>query len=68
VRVLGPGGVILGVGLTNYASDELERIKGLKSGRIAARLGRPGAAEVIHRDDLVVFDLEEEDEVACLLG
>ncbi|MFZ5587000.1 MAG: glutamate 5-kinase [Thermodesulfobacteriota bacterium] len=68
VRVLGPGGVILGVGLTNYASGELERIKGLKSGRIAQRLGRPGAAEVIHRDDLVVFDLEEEEEVACLLG
>ncbi|MFH1059770.1 MAG: glutamate 5-kinase [Pseudomonadota bacterium] len=68
VRVLGPGGVILGVGLVNYASADLERIKGLKSGRIAARLGRPGAAEVIHRDDLVVFDLEEEEEVACLLG
>ncbi len=68
VRVLGPGDVILGVGLTNYSSGELEAIKGLHSPEIAARLGREDAPEVIHRDDLVVFDLDEEEEVACLLG
>jgi glutamate 5-kinase len=68
VRVLGPGDVILGVGLTNYSSAEMEAVKGLHSAEIAARLGREDAPEVIHRDDLVVFDLDEEEEVACLLG
>jgi glutamate 5-kinase len=68
VRVLGPGEVILGVGLCNYSSSELESVKGLHSDQIAARLGGKDLAEVIHRDNLVVFDLGEEEEVACLLN
>lgn len=56
VRVLGPGEVILGVGLCNYSSSELERIKGLHSDQIVACLGGAECAEVIHRDNLVVFD------------
>ncbi|RJX36180.1 MAG: glutamate 5-kinase [Desulfarculus sp.] len=68
VRVLGPGGVVLGVGLCNYASAELEKIKGLRSGEIQARLGYKDFDEVIHRDNLVVFDLEDEESVACLLS
>ncbi|MBI4800161.1 MAG: glutamate 5-kinase [Desulfarculus sp.] len=68
VRVIGPGGVILGVGLTAYSSEDLRKIKGLRSDQIEARLGHKDSDEVIHRDDLVVFDLEEEEEVACLLN
>ncbi len=68
VRVLGPGDCILGVGLCNYSSAEMERIKGLHTDQIAARLGRKESDEVIHRDNLVVFDLAEEEEVACLLN
>lgn len=68
VRVIGPGGVILGVGLTAYSSEDLGKIKGLRSDQIEARLGHKDSDEVIHRDDLVVFDLEEEEEVACLLN
>jgi glutamate 5-kinase len=68
VKVLGPGEAILGVGLVNFDSGELEAIKGLHTDRIAARLGREDHhPEVIHRDNLVVFGLDEEEEVACLL-
>jgi glutamate 5-kinase len=68
VRVLGPGEVVIGVGLTNYASGELAKIKGLRSGDIEGRLGYKDYDEVIHRDNLVVFDLEDEENVACLLS
>ena len=68
VRVLGPGEVILGVGLSAYSSEDLCKIKGLRTDQIEACLGHKDCDEVIHRDDLVVFDLEEEEEVACLLN
>jgi len=42
-------------GLTNYSSRELEKIKGKKTGEIAAILGYKDYDEVIHRDNLVVF-------------
>jgi len=68
VRVVGPGEVVLGVGLTNYSSEELGLIKGLRSQEIESRLGYKDYDEVIHRDNLVVFDLEDEESVACLLS
>lgn len=68
VRVVGPDGVILGVGLVAYSSEDLGKIKSLRTDQIEARLGHNDSDEVIHRDDLVVFDLEEEEEVACLLN
>ena len=46
-------------GLTAYASDEVERIKGLATGKIANVLGYSNGDEVIHRDDLVVLEQEE---------
>ncbi len=42
-------------GLTNYASDSLRKIKGLKSGEIRAVLGYKEYDEVIHRDNLVIL-------------
>lgn len=68
VKVLGPGEAVLGVGLSAYSSDDLRKIMGLRSHQIAACLGYKDSDEVIHRDNLVVFDLEEEEEVACLLN
>ncbi len=68
VRVLGPGECILGVGISNYSSAELEAVKGLRSGEIRKRLGAGAPDEVIHRDNLVVFGLDEEESVACLLN
>ena len=41
-------------GLTNYGSDDLQRIKGLKTGEIAAALGHCPYEEVIHRNNLLV--------------
>lgn len=46
-------------GLTAYASDEVERIKGLATGKIANVLGYSNGDEVIHRDDLVVLEKQE---------
>jgi glutamate 5-kinase len=41
-------------GLTNYSSDEIRRIKGLRSDEIAGALGHHPYDEVIHRDNMVV--------------
>lgn len=41
-------------GLTNYASAEIARIKGLKTDAIAAALGHCPYQEVIHRDNMAV--------------
>lgn len=45
-------------GLTNYASTELEKIKGLKSVHVAEVVGRQAPAEAIHRDNMVVLAKE----------
>jgi glutamate 5-kinase len=42
-------------GLVQYSSEDLDRIKGLKTSQIAAVLGRKDYDEVIHRDDLVIL-------------
>ncbi len=42
-------------GLVNYASDELRRIRGLRSDRIAEVLGYSYGEEVVHRDNLVLL-------------
>lgn len=42
-------------GLTNYSSGDLERIKGLKSDRIAQVLGHCPYEEVVHRDNLALI-------------
>lgn len=47
-------GESIGVGLTNYSSVELERIKGLKRIEVAAILGNAHYPEVIHRDNLLL--------------
>ena len=41
-------------GLTNYSSDDIRRIKGLKTSAIAATLGHCPYQEVVHRDNMVV--------------
>jgi glutamate 5-kinase len=46
----------LGIGLTNYSSADIEKIKGLKSERIKQVLGHKSYDEVIHRDNLAITD------------
>jgi glutamate 5-kinase len=47
-------GTVIARGLSAYASDDVARIRGHKSGEIEALLGYRGRDEIIHRDDLVV--------------
>jgi len=42
-------------GLINYSSEELEKIRGLRSDRIASVLGHKTYDEVIHRDNMVIL-------------
>ena len=42
-------------GLVNYGSNDLERIRGLKTDNVLKILGVCACDEVIHRDDLVVI-------------
>ena len=44
-------------GITNYSSEDLAKIKGEKSNRIESILGYKYSDEVIHRDNLVLDDL-----------
>jgi glutamate 5-kinase len=55
VEVRDRAGVRVAAGTTNYASDELERIRGLRSDRIAERLGYAYGDEAIHRDNMVLL-------------
>lgn len=55
VSCIGPRGKEFARGLVNYSVQELERIKGHKTGEIEKILGYKYSDEVIHRDDLVVL-------------
>ena len=54
VALRGPDGVEFARGLTNYGTDEILRIKGLKTRQIAGVLGHCPYDEIIHRDNMVV--------------
>ena len=49
-------GRVIACGLANYGSQDIERIKGLRSNQIAAVLGHKPYDEVVHRDNLVVLE------------
>jgi glutamate 5-kinase len=57
-------GHVLGRGLTEYASHDLEQIRGCKTDQIAALLGSKDYDEVVHRDHLLVFEPAETGESA----
>ena len=47
-------------GLSNFSSDELQKIRGLNSKRIPEVLGTEAFfEEVVHRDNLVIVDAKE---------
>ena len=58
VSVIDTGGREIGRGLSNFASDEIELIKGHRSDAIDKLLDRKDYDEVIHRDNLVLFSEE----------
>ncbi|MCO6456306.1 MAG: glutamate 5-kinase [Pirellulaceae bacterium] len=59
VRLCSAGGREVARGLTNYASAELQKIRGLKSDQIEEVLGHRPYEEVIHCDNLLALDQAE---------
>jgi glutamate 5-kinase len=57
VALCDTGGEEFARGLTNYASEDILRIRGLKTAEIAAALGHCPHDEVIHRNNMVVTSL-----------
>jgi glutamate 5-kinase len=61
ISVLDEDGGEVARGLSNFSSDELERIRGLNSRKVPAVLGAETCfEEVIHRDNLVVVTRQAE--------
>ncbi|MFQ5882725.1 MAG: glutamate 5-kinase [Candidatus Methylomirabilales bacterium] len=56
VSILGAEGEEFARGLVNYSADEVERIKGRRSGEIEKVLGYKHSDEVVHRDNLVILE------------
>lgn len=54
IRCVNNDGKKIAKGLTNYSSEDLEKIKGKKTSEIEKLLGYKYSDEVIHRDNLVV--------------
>jgi glutamate 5-kinase len=54
VTLIGPDGVVLGLGLSRYTAVEARAIAGHRSDEIEAILGYPGRAALIHRDDMAL--------------
>lgn len=59
VSVLGTEGEEFARGLVNYTADEVEQIKGRRSSEIEGVLGYKHSDEVIHRDNLVILEVEK---------
>jgi len=55
VEVRASSGERVAAGISNYASEELDRIRGLRSDRIVETLGYAYGDEVIHRDNMVLL-------------
>ncbi len=55
VSLAGPSGREFARGLVNYSSQEVEKIRGERTGRIRAILGSKPYDEVIHRDNLLIL-------------
>ncbi|MBK8173041.1 MAG: glutamate 5-kinase [Sandaracinaceae bacterium] len=55
ISIVAPDGREIARGLTRYATRDVSRLAGAKTAEIEARLGRAGADEIVHRDDLVVL-------------
>ncbi|WP_319422418.1 glutamate 5-kinase [Pleurocapsa sp. FMAR1] len=58
VQLCNNEGMELGRGLVNYSSNEIQQIKGHHSTEIAEILGYDGADTVVHRNNLVINDVQ----------
>lgn len=55
VSIEGPKNREIARGITNYSSDEISKIKGLKSNKFKSTLGYERGDEVVHKDNLVII-------------
>ncbi|NUP89455.1 MAG: glutamate 5-kinase [Candidatus Sumerlaeia bacterium] len=56
IEIRGPGGQVLGRGLVNYTSQQVDAIRGAHTHELEARLGAtPPHEEIIHRDNLIIY-------------
>lgn len=55
VAILDPEGNPIARGVSNYTSDQIDKIRGLRSSQIVKALGGPGQAEVIHRNNMTLL-------------
>lgn len=54
VKVIADDKNVVGTGLVNYCASDIRKIMGIKTNRIASKLGQKTYDEVIHRDNLVI--------------
>lgn len=55
INIYNSHGIHIGCGISNYSSEDMEKIKGAQSGQIAGLLGYSYGSEVVHRNNLVIF-------------
>jgi glutamate 5-kinase len=55
VPIFDEAGRRIAIGITNYSDEDLARIRGLRSDRIAETLGHEYGAEAVHRNNLVLL-------------
>ena len=54
VSIMNPAGILVGKGKVNFSREEIDKVKGMKGYQVKEILGT-SKEEVIHRDNLVVF-------------
>ena len=68
VQIEDDAGNLIGRGLASFSADDLKRFRGLKSSEILKLPGvpnslTPGNTEAIHRDNLVLFEGERDEQL-----
>ncbi|MFH1847428.1 MAG: glutamate 5-kinase [Candidatus Omnitrophota bacterium] len=58
IEIASAGKKVIARGLSNYSSEEIEKIKGKRTDQIEIELGYKDYDEVVHRDNLVVINSE----------
>ena len=56
VSIVDSGGTNIGVGITNYSADDLNKIRKIRSDKIQSVLGYQYGDEAIHKNNLVLVE------------
>lgn len=64
IGILDERGHEVGRGVANFSSQEVQRIRGRQSSEVEQMLGGKARTEVVHRDNLVIFQEHFRDEAA----